>query len=55
MTMVIPWRLDAVTSDQRQELFPRLCVLAEATEHGAGNSLTTGLLNTAHYHAEMAI
>src|SRR3989304_133622 len=42
-----------MADDQGEEFFPRLLLLSEAAEHGAGNRLRMLLLDPAHHHAQM--
>lgn len=40
--------------DKIEELFPRLGVIAEHSQHGGGDSLAVNLLNSTHNHAHVS-
>lgn len=40
-------------ADERQELIARLLVMAESSEHRAGNGLPALFLDATHLHAQM--
>ena len=46
-------QIERLLPDQREELLPRLCLVAEAAEHAARDRRRPGLLYTAHRHAHV--
>src|SRR5712692_9521939 len=47
-------KLGTLPAHQRQKLIPRLLIVTERAEHGAGHRRAVLLLHAAHLHAEMA-
>lgn len=49
------WHLLLRPTDELQELIPRLGVVTENSQHGAGDRLGVCLLHASHHHAHVTV